>query len=121
MDERLDRAEEKIAAAGSLLEDGFYADAISRAYYAMFHAATALLESKDITAKTHAGVIRMIGKEFVAEGRMTDSLGKALTLAQEEREEADYDIASEFSREEVQQRIEDAKRFLEKTRELLAA
>ncbi len=119
MDERLERAEEKIAAAQALLEDGFYSDAISRAYYAMYHAAKTLLESENITAKTHAGLIRMIGKEFVADGRMTDSLGKALTLAQEEREEADYEIAPEFSRDEASQRIEDAKRFLETTRELL--
>ncbi|MDY6771366.1 MAG: HEPN domain-containing protein [Candidatus Nanohaloarchaea archaeon] len=121
MDERLDWADEKIEAARTLCEAGFYADAISRAYYGMYHAAKALLESEDITAKTHAGLIRMIGKEFVASGRIADSLGKALTLAEEEREEADYEIAPEFSEEEAEQRIEDAETFIEKARDLLAS
>ncbi|MBI5406446.1 MAG: HEPN domain-containing protein [Nitrospirae bacterium] len=40
---QIKKAEEKLAAAKSLREDGFQDDAISRAYYVMFHAGSAAL------------------------------------------------------------------------------
>ncbi|MDY6789585.1 MAG: HEPN domain-containing protein [Candidatus Nanohaloarchaea archaeon] len=98
---------------------GFYEDAISRAYYAMYHAAKLLLESENIHAKTHAGLIRMIGKEFIKPGRIEESLGKALSMAEEDRETADYDIDIEFTEEEAEETIEDAQRFVEKARKLV--
>jgi uncharacterized protein (UPF0332 family) len=39
----LDRAEEKLRSASILFEHKIFADAISEAYYSMFHAAKALL------------------------------------------------------------------------------
>ena len=43
IDANLSRAEESLAAARSLVESEFYDDGCSRAYYAVFHAATAAL------------------------------------------------------------------------------
>lgn len=117
--ERLDKAEERIKAAEYLLKEGFYQDSISRSYYGMYHAAKALLEQEDITAKTHSGLIRMIGKEFVKTGKIEESLGKAFSMAEEDRETADYNIEIDFDREEAKERLEDAKRFLEKAKEIL--
>lgn len=117
--ERLEKAEEKIAAAEHLLEGGYHEDSISRSYYAMYHSAKALLESEDIGAKTHSGLIRMIGKEFVKPGRLEESLGKAFSIAEEDREVADYDIKIEFSEDEAEERIEEAEKFLNKSKEIL--
>lgn len=47
------------------LNNGFYADSINRSYYAVFHAANALLLKKGIFAKTHAGTIREFGLNYV--------------------------------------------------------
>lgn len=60
----------------------------------------------------------MIGKELVKTGRMEESLGKAFSIAEKDRELADYDISTEFTEEEASKRLEDAKRFVEKAREL---
>lgn len=119
MPDRLDHAERRLAAARALLDGGFHADAISRAYYAMYHAAQALLEDENITVKTHSGLIRMIGKEFVKEGRMTQSLGEALAMVEEKREQADYSMDSDLTKEDAERSIGDAQRFLQKARELL--
>ncbi|MFB6145698.1 MAG: HEPN domain-containing protein [Candidatus Nanohaloarchaea archaeon] len=116
---RLEKAEEKLAAAEYLLEGGYYEDSISRTYYGMYHAAKALLESENIMAKTHSGLIRMIGKEFVKTGKLQESLGKAFSIAEESREVADYDIEIGFDREETKKRLEEAREFLEKVRQLL--
>jgi uncharacterized protein (UPF0332 family) len=53
----LERAASKLSAANVLLKDGYYDDAVSRAYYSMHFAARTLLLTKDITPKTHKGLI----------------------------------------------------------------
>ena len=42
-----------------------FSEAISEAYYAMFHAAKALLALRGIHPKTHAGVVSQFGLQFV--------------------------------------------------------
>ena len=49
----LNRANEALRAAQLLLKSGELRDAVSRAYYVIFHAARVLLNQKGITAKTH--------------------------------------------------------------------
>lgn len=60
-EKHLERAEEKLRSANLLFENKMFADAISEAYYAMFHAAKALLALKGIYPKTHAGVVSQFG------------------------------------------------------------
>ena len=47
---------------------GFWNLAGNRLYYAAFHMASALLLDKGIVAKTHSGVIHLIGAKFVTQG-----------------------------------------------------
>ncbi|WP_423792463.1 HEPN domain-containing protein [Methanocaldococcus indicus] len=54
-------AEENLSASKILFENKLYRDAIARAYYAIFHSAKALLLTKNINPKKHAGVIKMFG------------------------------------------------------------
>jgi uncharacterized protein (UPF0332 family) len=56
----------------------------------------------------------MFGLEFVDEGVVEKYCGRALRIAEELREEADYSISRELSEEEVESVIEDAKKFLER-------
>ena len=63
----MERAEEKLRAANLLLENNMFSEAISEAYYAMFHAAKALLALRGIYPKTHAGVVSQFGLQFVTE------------------------------------------------------
>jgi uncharacterized protein (UPF0332 family) len=50
------RARESLRAAETLTRDGLYADAISRAYYAILHAAKAGLHIHDVAAESHPAV-----------------------------------------------------------------
>jgi uncharacterized protein (UPF0332 family) len=65
----MERAHEKLAVAKRLLAEDFYADAVSRAYYAMFYAARTLLAERDVYPKTHRGVILQFGLLFVKPGQ----------------------------------------------------
>lgn len=53
----LDRAHQDLQAAESNLRQGFYTVAVTRAYYAMFYAANALLAAKGISRSKHSGVL----------------------------------------------------------------
>lgn len=108
----MERAEEKLSSANLLFENNMFADAISGAYYAMFHAAKSLLALKDIYPKTHTGVVAQFGLQFVNEGHIEELYAKSFAKAQTKREIADYDIYYEPSKEEAESIVEDAERFL---------
>lgn len=110
----MERAEEKLGAANLLFENEMFADVISEAYYAMFHAAKSLLALRDIYPKTHTGVVAQFGLQFVNGGLIEELYAKSLAKAQTRREKADYDIYYEPSKEEAESIVEDAERFLER-------
>jgi HEPN domain-containing protein len=60
------RAVDSLGAARSCRRDGFYADSVSRAYYAILHAAKAALQVQGITAESHAAVKRLFGLHLTA-------------------------------------------------------
>ncbi|WP_297535060.1 HEPN domain-containing protein [Thermococcus sp.] len=115
----LNDAHESLEAARVLLENGFYRDAISRAYYAMFYAASALLRAKGVVTKSHRGVIAKFGLEFVNKGIVEKYYAKALSLAETSRERADYDPTYRPSEEEAESIIEDVERFIERVEKAL--
>jgi len=113
------RAEKALRSAKILEEDGELEDAVSRAYYAMFHAARAILFSKGVKAKTHRGTISLFGEKIVKEGvlrrEFADMLRKALDL----RQKSDYELYAELNEELVEEVIKNAGKFVEKIKELL--
>ena len=86
----LERAAESLVAAQELYDNGHLDFAASRAYYAAFYAASALLIGKQIKFSKHSSVISAIHKEFIKPGLMSVGLGKKLSLLFEIRSVADY-------------------------------
>ncbi|MCK9150522.1 HEPN domain-containing protein [Methanobacterium alcaliphilum] len=122
MDERiilLENAHEKLEAAKNLFENEFYNDSVSRAYYAMFFAAKALLLRKNIHPKTHRGLISQFGMEFVKNNEFKKELFDLLARAQEDREEADYGLFSKIGENEAKTIIKGAELFLDECELLL--
>ena len=67
------KARESLAAAQVLTKDGYYDFAASRAYYAMFYVASALLAVLGLSYSSHAAVISAFGREFERVGNWTQS------------------------------------------------
>lgn len=109
----LDRARESISAARWLLEGGYPGFAASRAYYAMFYVAEALLEGEGLSFSTHSAVIAAFGQYFARTGRIPAEFHRALIRAQETRHKGDYDYADRVEVDEAQAEITEAQRFLE--------
>ena len=110
----LEKAWESLNSAECLLRGGYYNDCVSRAYYAMFFGAKALLSLKKIYPKKHSGVITKFGLEFVKNGFIESNYGHKLTLAKELRERADYDIDRKITEDEAKDIFESGQEFLEK-------
>jgi uncharacterized protein (UPF0332 family) len=107
----LSRASEAFRAAEALLSLNLNADAVSRAYYAAFHVARALLLSHGVEPKTHAGAIHLLNLEFIRPGLLPSSFNRVFGGLQRSREFADYDAAVTFSTEDARAEIEAARAF----------
>jgi uncharacterized protein (UPF0332 family) len=106
-------------AAEILLEAGFYEDAVSRAYYAVLHAAKAALLAQDVVTESHTAVRRLFGKKLVQQGLLEKEWAMILAHEQDERASADYDVELAFSQEVAAQRVEQSRRFLKRIRSFL--
>jgi uncharacterized protein (UPF0332 family) len=66
----IQRAKTSIQAAKDMIEREYFDIAASRAYYAAFYAASALLLKEKVDTSKHSGVIASIHRLFVKTGRM---------------------------------------------------
>ena len=108
----LKKAERSLRAAGSMIDSQDFDFSLSRAYYAMFYSAEALLLTKDLRFSKHSGVIACFGKEFIKEGVFSEQLYDYLIKGFRERQKGDYDVVSMPSREDALEMLEKAKIFI---------
>jgi len=108
----LTQARRSVAAARLMLESGYPEVAVSRAYYAMFYCASALLEGEGLRFSSHSAVIGGFGKQFAKTGRMPPELHRALISAEKLRLEADYLVGEVVSVEEAREQVARAEQFV---------
>lgn len=117
----LEKAKEKLKTALSLLNDGAYDDAVSRAYYAAFHAATAVLQTEGLEADTHRGLLNLFGLHFVKPGKIEKKYGKFLANLKDDRETGDYEAFSTIDRETAETAVKEATEFVAEIERYLKA
>lgn len=88
--EELALSEEELRAARQLIAAGSHRVAVTRVYYAVFHALRACLFTLDVEPRTHEGVVQQFGQHFVKTGRFEAATSRLVTRLQKYREEADY-------------------------------
>lgn len=114
--EYLKTADDKLDSAKILLEHKKHDDAVSRAYYAVFHCAQALLLSIGVKAESHSGVRHMFGLHFIKEGKFDKKYAKYLKNLKEDREAGDYGILTLLEPEDAQDAIREAEEFVAETK-----
>lgn len=82
-----------------LIDNGFANTAISRMYYACYHAISALLFNYTIDTKTHRGLRLQFNNHFVKTGKINIEKAKVFAMIYERRQESDYDDFMEFTLE----------------------
>ena len=119
--EEMARGHETFRAAEALFKLGLFNDAVSRAYYAAYHWAKALLLTKGMESKTHRGVVQLVGLHFVREGLLPPEAATLLSQLEDAREMGDYTPSAHFTETNAREMIGRAKDFLESCRPVLAA
>lgn len=115
----LRKADDSLRAARLLIADGLNGFAASRAYYAMFYAAEALLEAHNMSFSKHSAVIAAIGRHFASRGLLSADFHRYLIDAQDARHLGDYDFGPEIPADEAQKHLARAEEFVEAVRALL--
>jgi uncharacterized protein (UPF0332 family) len=115
----LERAKKALLAAKTLLENQLYEDCVSRAYYAVLHAAKAALATKDIEPESHNAVKRMFGLYLIKTGEIEKDFAKILTAEQEDRAIGDYNIYLEIEQDRALKRVRDAEKFVGRIKKYL--
>lgn len=120
----LDAAAKSLASAHLVLGVGLPDQAGRLAYYAMFHAAQALIFEKDNrTVKTHGGVDRVFRKLALQEASLSPDLHSLLNKSYQLKSIADYAIgqSSVVSSSTAAMAIADATRFVMQVRQLVTS
>ena len=120
----LQKARESLRAAEPLYREGFADFAASRAYYALFYTAEALLLERGLAFSSHSAVIAAFGREFARTGVLDRKFHRYLLDGQDARNVGDYGVGPGVAATQVQEAlgwacefIIGAERFLSGTRE----
>ena len=106
------RSRDKLAVAKHVLAAGYPADAVSPAYYAVFHAAEAVLLVEGDEPRSHEGLKSLFGLRFVKTGRLPEELASILRELKDERESGDYSIFPAITAKEAERAVASAEHFV---------
>jgi uncharacterized protein (UPF0332 family) len=115
----MEKATTSLQAAKALREQRFYDYAVSRAYYAMFYAAEAMLLGEGLKYSKHSAVIAAFGQRFAKTNRVSSHLHRYLITGQDSRLLSDYDPTVRTTKATADLKIEQAGEFLEAARAFL--
>jgi uncharacterized protein (UPF0332 family) len=107
------KAQRSLNAAKELNNKDYPDFATSRAYYAMFYVAEALLLKENLSFSSHAGVISAVGKYLVKTSKIPSPYHRYLIDAQDQRNRGDYDANSNLTKK-------DANKFIIQAEEMLS-
>ena len=117
----LEKAKENIDASVLLLSQGYEEISASRAYYAMFYLAEALLHRRGMSFSNHSAVIAAFGKEFSKTGVLDPKYHLYLIKSQQLRQTGDYGSTANVSAESVSKAIAWASEFYSATEKFLVS
>ncbi len=109
---KLKKADESLHAAQVLPDNKLYADALTKIYYAAFHAISALLIEKELNPKTHTGVKSLFHKEFIFTGIIDKSFAELFDVLLAKRFEADYEVFAFINEEKIPSQLEQTQQLI---------
>ena len=109
----LDRADTNLQVARKLFDQGYYDVSASRAYYAAFYAASALLLNAGLDTSKHSGVIALVHQHFVKSGELNKEHGRNLNWLFELRSVGDYGVSLHVGMDDARRAVRIAEDFFE--------
>jgi uncharacterized protein (UPF0332 family) len=115
----IEHAHQMLVVAARNLDDGFYASAVNRAYYAIFYAANALLSTQKLARSKHSGVISAFRERFVKPGFIEPEYSDIYGRVLDHRHVGDYELELAIEEEQARSDLDDANRFVQRVEEWL--
>ncbi len=116
---RLDQADESVAAASLLFQQGILRRSVNSAYYAMFYAVMALLAIEKKETSRHGSAIGLFDREFVKTGIFSKDFSRWLHRAFDLRQRCDYEAQFKISPEDTQATLEAAEKFVAEVKSVI--
>ena len=113
----LAKAEETLHSAEHDLNGGFTLATANRAYYTVFYCMIALLNTKELYAKTHSGTHAKFSEHFIKTGEFSITVSDDVALLYKNRQQADYDFETDLAAENAKTLIFKASQFLQLTKD----
>ena len=117
--EQIALASEELGVADQLIATGHPRIAVTRAYFAAFHAACALLYAHGHEPRTHAGTLHLFNLHFVKTGQFEPATSRLLSRLQAFREQADYGAAFVIDEAGAREETSAARAFVDRVREAM--
>ena len=115
----LGKARDSLRAARVLFDEELYDFSVSRAYYAMFYVAEALLLGEGVSFSKHSAVISAFGQRFAKTARVETRFHRYLIEGQDKRNVGDYDAGPGLSAAQAGGQIGHAEDFVRLAEELI--
>jgi uncharacterized protein (UPF0332 family) len=116
----LSKAREKLKTARIDFDNERYDDSVSRSYYAVFHAISAVLLSKGLHFSSHSQTIGAFNKEFIKSKEFSASFTKIIEKLFNGRQIGDYDIESCLDADIAKEDLEEAGKIIDACETYLA-
>lgn len=110
---RLEQANVCISSAIALTEIGDYKGGANRAYYAIFHCIRSILALDEKDFAKHSGVSAYFRKEYIKTGIFDVEYSDIIKEAFDISSDSDYDDFYMISKAEVEEQIDNARKFYE--------
>lgn len=114
VDYRIEKAKATFDEAQKVAAMSLWNLAANRLYYALYHAASALLLSDGHTSHTHKGLLAQINLHYVKDGQLTQSDGKLIRQMFNMRQEGDYEDFAETTELDINDALPKVKVLMEK-------
>lgn len=113
------RAVKSLNSAKLLLENDYHEDSISRAYYAVLHAAKSALILEGISTNSHRAVRKLFSEHLIKTEKIDAKYAKILNMEQDVRFRADYDVLFSAEYEDANECLEDANEFVKEVKKYI--
>ena len=118
---RREKAHKTLNEIPILIEHEMWNTAVNRLYYACFYAVNALLISRQIETKTHAGALRMLSLHFTKTQELSIELNRFYTDLFDNRQTGDYADFTYFDKETVEEIHKQAIVFVDAIEKLIGS
>jgi uncharacterized protein (UPF0332 family) len=116
---RLDNAKQTLEDAKIIANNKLWKATANRLYYACYYAASALMLQFGFEAKTHAGIIRLLGLHFTSKNLINNELGDVYSKLFALRQKGDYDDWIIVKESDIIPQIDPAEKFIAEIEKLI--